>query len=80
MGAAIVQKIIPYIESQIFVLLAILCFTGGLIVSPIAWSEYKRKTAKAKASLLKSEDDHSLKKQLQDLEGSNHPATLTLES
>lgn len=81
LGAAIIQKIIPYIESEIFILLAILCFSGGLIVSPIAYHEFKRKAEKSKNSLLRSADDHSLKNQLKELdESSPPPALLTLKA
>lgn len=65
-------------ESQIFVILAILCAIGGFIVTPTAWHEYQRKVEKAKkskASLL-AEEDHSLKKQLKEIDnGSNDHAS-----
>ena len=51
-------------------LLAILCFLGGLIVSPIAYKEYRRKRDKASGSF-RSEEDHSLKKQLRQLDEGN---------
>ena len=49
------------------------------MVSPTAVSEYRRKKEKSKASLLRDEEDHSLKKQLKDLEDDN-PLTMNLKS
>ena len=82
MGAAIIQKIIPYIESQIFTLMAILCLAGGLIVSPIAFHEYRRKKEKAKASKasLLADEDHSLKKQLKEMDEGANTTTLNLKN
>lgn len=43
LGAALIQKLIPIIESQIFLLLAILCLLAAVIVSPTAYKEFKVK-------------------------------------
>jgi hypothetical protein len=42
LGAAVIQKLIPFFEDQIFVIMAILCLIGGFVLFPTAYNEWKR--------------------------------------
>lgn len=42
LGAALIQKLIPFFEDEIFVIMAILCLIGGVVLLPTAYHEWKR--------------------------------------
>lgn len=62
LGAALIQKFIPYIQDNMFIMLGCLCFMGGMIMLPTACQEYYRKQEKErKQSLLPKEEEEQIK-------------------
>lgn len=41
LAAAIVQKIIPFFETKLFFVMAILSVVGGAVLTPTAWKEFR---------------------------------------
>jgi len=57
----LIQKFIPYIQDDMFILLSTLCFMGGMIMLPTACEEYYRKKEKERKESLLPEKDQEVK-------------------
>ena len=61
LGAALIQKFIPYIQDNMFIMLGCLCFMGGMIMLPTACGEYYRKQEKERKQSLLPKDEEQIK-------------------